>query len=337
MDYEFDKYAISIDNVGWQHIGDAIKDNIASYGVAVIPKILNEDECESMKSGMLDFFEKITSNWDIPINRNDSSTFKQIYNLFPKHSMLIQNFGVGHSQVAWDIRQNLKIVNVFSKFWNVKPTELLTSFDGFSYHFPPEIMKRGYYRGNTWFHTDKSFMRPEFECLQSWVTANDVEEGDATLAFYESSNVYHQEFADEFGGDDVKTTLGSGDWYKLSKEQEKFYTDKGCVQKCIKCPKGSLVCWDSRTIHCGVESKRNRENSKSRAVIYTCYTPRSLATQAAIRKKQKAFNELRTTSHWPHKPKLFPVKPRTYGKELVPVTPIQSPKVSKLGLKLAGF
>ena len=30
-----------------------------------------------------------------------------------------------------------------------------------------------------------------------------------------------------------------------------------------------------------------------------------------IKKKQKAFNELRMTTHWPHKPKLFPVHPRT--------------------------
>ena len=337
MEYELEKYAVSINDIGWDNIGDAVKNKVDQFGVAVIPSLLNEVECNNMKSGMLDFFEHITSDWDIPIDRNNSNTYTQIYNLFPKHSMLIQNFGVGHSQVAWDIRQNLKIINVFSKFWKVKPDELLTSFDGFSYHFPPEIMKRGYYRGNTWFHTDQSFMRPEFECLQSWVTANDVQDGDATLAFYEGSNVYHKEFGIKFGGDDIKSNLGSADWYKLNKEQEKFYSDKGCVPKCIKCPKGSLVCWDSRTIHCGVESKRNRENSKSRAVIYTCYTPRSLATQAAIKKKQKAFNELRTTNHWPHKPKLFPIKPRTYGKELIPVKPIIQPKVSKLGLKLAGF
>ena len=100
---------------------------------------------------------------------------------------------------------------------------------------------------------------------------------------------------------------------------------------------GDLFLWDSRTIHCGVESKRNRENSKDRAVIYTCYTPRSLATEAALKKNRKAFDEMRTTNHWPHKPKLFPLKPRTYGKELVPTTSIEPPKVNSLGLKLAGF
>ena len=66
-------------------------------------------------------------------------------------------------------------------------------------------------------------------------------------------------------------------------------------------------------------------------------TPRNLATDAFLRKKQKAFNELRMTSHWPHKPKLFAVNPRTYGGPLPCVTPINSPKLSELGLKVAGF
>ena len=45
--------------------------------------------------------------------------------------------------------------------------------------------------------------------------------------FYEGSNKYHAEFAAEFGGDDIKSTLGSGDWFKLNKEQEKFYVERG--------------------------------------------------------------------------------------------------------------
>ena len=49
-------------------------------------------------------------------------------------------------------------------------------------------------------------MRPDFECMQSWVTANDVEDGDATLHFMkEVINII--EFAAEFGGDDVKSVL----------------------------------------------------------------------------------------------------------------------------------
>jgi hypothetical protein len=93
------------------------------------------------------------------------------------------------------------------------------------------------------------------------------------------------------------------------------------------------------SIHCGTESVKKRDEHKIRNVVYVyvCMTPRNLATDAFLRKKQKAFNELRMTSHWPHKPKLFSVNPRTYGGPLPNVTPIKSPKLSELGLKVAGF
>ena len=82
---------------------------------------------------------------------------------------------------------------------------------------------------------------------------------------------------------------------------------------------------------------RNREDKKIRNVVYVCMTPRKLITAANLRKKQKALNELRMTSHWPHKPKLFPVNPRTYGGPLPNVTDIEKPILTELGRKIAGF
>ena len=65
--------------------------------------------------------------------------------------------------------------------------------------------------------------------------------------------------------------------------------------------------------------------------------PRKLATPASIKKKQKAFNELRMTTHWAHKPKLFPINPRTYGAPLPNITIVDKPILTELGMKLAGF
>ena len=98
-----------------------------------------------------------------------------------------------------------------------------------------------------------------------------------------------------------------------------------------------LVFWDSRTIYCGIQACKDRAQPNHRAVIYLCYMPRSLATNAAIKKKKKAFNELRTTSHWPCKPKLFPKNPRTYDKPIPELNPINPPVVTEFGKKLAGF
>ena len=321
MAYEYEKYVTT---------PEKLKETIDTYGVGIIPDVLNKEELLGMRNGMWDYLEHVTQKFMKPISRNDEKTWVEYVKMFPKHSMLLQQYGVGHSQFVWDVRQNPKVVDVFSKLWETPSEELLTSFDGASFHFPPEITKRGWYR-KTWYHTDQSYFRPDFECVQSWVTAYDVNEGDATLAFMECSNIYHKEFQDHFQIKD------KSDWYKHSEIEQKFYEDKGCEEKRIKCKAGSMVFWDSRTIHCGTEAQKNREKQNMRNVVYVCMIPRNLASEASIRKKQKAFNELRMTTHWPHKPKLFPVNPRTYGAPLPNVTQVEKPKLTQLGMKISGF
>ena len=310
---------------------ETLRDTINQFGVAIIPKLLNDEECNALVSGIWDFFEHITQLWEIPIKRDISETWKQFYKLYPMHSMLIQHWGVGHAQVSWDLRQNEKIVDLFSHFWKCSKNDLLVSFDGLSFNPPPEITKRGWNKNNTWYHTDQSYTVNDFKCIQSWVTGLDVNEGDATLSFMEGSNQFHKECAETFVITDKKN------WYKLTKEQELFYTAKGCSYKNIKCPKGSLVFWDSRTIHCGVEASNEREVSNFRAIIYLCYMPRALCSKANLKKKQKAFEDLRTTSHWPSNPTLFGKHPRTYGAELPEITACDKPVLTSLGKTLAGF
>jgi len=330
---------------------EGLKETLAKYGVAIIPSILDNDECNNMLNGIWDYIEHITKNMTVPILRNNKKTWNEIYKLYPLHSMLIQYWNVGHAQASWDVRMNPKIIEVFSHFWKTDASNLLVSFDGLSFNLPPEITKRGWNKNNTWestisknhgfgFHTDQSFTRNDFECVQSWVTALDVNEGDATLAFIEGSHSLHKDFATNFNIVDKK------DWYKLNTIEEKFYLDKTNVEvipsyKKIKCPKGSLVLWDSRTIHCGVEAMKGRTQMNLRAVIYLCYMPRDKISEKALEKalvkKRNAFNNLRTTNHNVSRMKLFPNFPRTYGGEIPNINIINTPVLNKIGMKLAGF
>lgn len=308
---------------------EKLRETIDKFGVAIIPNVFTVDECNSILSEMWGFFEHITKSWDAPISRNKKETWKSIYDLYPLHSMLVQYFGIGNAQFAWNARQNSKAIEIFSHLW--KTDDLLVSFDGSSLHLPPEVTGKGWYRDRTWYHTDQSYTRNSFECVQSFVTLLDINDGDASLAFMEKSNTYHRAFAKEFNID------SKDDWYQLDETEEEFYIERKCSYKKIKCPKGSMVFWDSRTIHCGVEPLKERKKENIRAVIYLCYMPKSLITKAKLEKKKDAFNNIRTTNHWASKPKLFGKNPRTYGKELKETTPIKPPVLTNVGKKLAGF
>ncbi len=319
--YEFNKYITTKDN---------LRKTIDTYGVAIIPNVLNDQECKDMYDGIWNFLEHITQAWPIPIKRTDNSSWREFYKLYPLHSMLIQHWNVGHSQVNWDLRQKDKIIDIFATIWNCKKDDLLVSFDGLSFNPPPEVTNKGWNRQLV-MHTDQSYTKNNFNCIQSWVTALDVNDGDATLAVLEGSNKYHQEFAANYKVTDTSN------WYQLSEEQRQFYIKKGCTLKKIMCPKGSMVFWDSRTIHCGVEPVMSRAKENIRAISYLCYMPRSLCSAANLKKKQTAFHQLRTTSHYPCSPKLIAKDPRTYGGQLPTITPISSPVLTPVGLRLAGF
>ncbi len=185
-DYEFEKYLSDIDN---------LKYTLEKYGVAIIPSILNEQECNNIVSGIWDFLEYISKTWDTPLDRNNQKSWTSFYELYPLHSMLLKNWNIGHAQVSWDVRQNPNILKVFSHLYNTTPENLLTSFDGFSFHIPPEITNKGWFRNKLWLHCDQSFTDNEFKCVQAWVTGLDINENDGTLAFLEKSHHYHKEFA----------------------------------------------------------------------------------------------------------------------------------------------
>lgn len=335
---------------------DTARDVLGRYGVAVIPGVLNEVECEQLEGEMWSYFGSLTREWSTPVSREVPESWCEVYKLLPMHSMLFQHFGIGHAQFAWNVRQNPKVAAPFAAIWNVKPEELLVSFDGASFHVPHETTKRGYFRGNTWYHTDQRFCgtakgvsqetKANLKCVQGWVTARDVNEGDATLTVLKGSHLYHEEFASRFLGT-ASTAKGRAqgtpfktDWYKLGSQEELdfFVKEKQCEPVRICCPRGSLVLWDSRTMHAGYESSKNRETPNFRMVVYVCYVPRSQATPKQLQKKLSALKELRTTSHWPQYSKLFGKTPRTYGTAEVPrVTPIEPPVLTEFGKKLAGF
>jgi hypothetical protein len=78
-EYEFTKYSTNLEN---------LKETLQKYGVAIIPSVLNPEECSNISSGIWDFLEYISQNWSIPINRNNQDSWKGFYDLYPLHSIL---------------------------------------------------------------------------------------------------------------------------------------------------------------------------------------------------------------------------------------------------------
>lgn len=310
---------------------DDVKRQLDIYGVAVIPNIIDGQNLLNMQTGVWDTVEELTSYMDIPVDRNDPDTWESWYSLLPGHDMLLQTFSVGHSQFIWDIRQNPKVSDVFAKIWSCEPSELISSFDAMSFHVPPEITGHGWYDDDDWYHVDAAYTIPEFECVQGFVTGFNINEGDATLTVLEGSHKYHQYIKTEF---DITS---DNDWFRLNEEQLEFYKEKGCNRVNIKASAGSLVLWDSRTVHCGMKPLKTRKEPNFRLVTYMCMTPREWCSDEVLQIRRDALTNLYMTSHCPHRPKIFPKIPNVHEDYIPDVPEMSRPKLTKLGKKLSGF
>jgi ectoine hydroxylase-related dioxygenase (phytanoyl-CoA dioxygenase family) len=300
----------------------------AKYGVAVIPNILDESESDMIVSQLWGYFEHVSANWETPINRNDSTSWQHMRKLVPFKHMLYKYAEAGHTQASWNVRQNKKVAEVFAKIYDVNVNELICSFDGFSFLPPPEETHTKK-KVDEWFHVDHSYTRPEFECIQGWVTGTDVAKGDATLVVLAKSHKLHSHFQDAFNITDTKNQ------YNLSDKELNFYLENSCKMKKIRCSKGSLVIWDSRVVHCGMPPDIDRTTTNTRAIVYVSYEPRSRLTKKMQEKRIKAFENLKTTTHWAAKPILISRFYR-YSKPL-DINIIPRPIVTEFGRKLVGY
>lgn len=311
--YVYDKYISTLDTV---------KDMLDKYGIAILPSLLNDIEIKAMNDGIWNYLEYASSNLNMPIDRTKPKTWKTYEEYFTEKSMLLQKYGIGQAQHLWNLRQNPKVINVFAKIYDTN--ELSVSFDGTSFGLPPEKTKLKPLKSK-WFHTDQSYYRNDFEAIQSWITGYEVCEGDATLGFLESSHKFHLAVKNKFKIDEDDRYYE--DFFELSKPQINYYKNVlGCCEYYVKCPVGSMVLWDSRTIHYGASPHEHRTNPNFRNVAYICMQPKKYITLDVKRQRKKAFDDIKTTSHWVTKCSIFRDCPREMinikEKILKPKTPV---------------
>lgn len=305
-------------------------------GYAVIPNILTNEECDSAIDGIWDWLALLSNG---EIDRQDSDTWLTNWPYTFGKKGIIQWYGVGQSQFVWDVRQNPKVIDIFKKIW--KTDDLLVSFDGINIQIPPEMLRSGFSPpfSEGWHHMDQGKKKIGRFCIQGFVNLEETDEDDGCLVVRPGTHLLHQSFISEFGEE-----FAGGDWLKLEEHHRQWYDEGSYHPIRVQAPKGSVVLWDSRTVHANSTAQKGRADpERFRYVIYTCYLPRKDATEAQLKKKRKYFEEGRMTNHWPYGFKVFPMVPRLFGEKrydegfALTKGEFMLPNLSEVGRRLAGF
>mgnify|MGYP003984477207 FL=1 len=310
---------------------EEIRNKIKEFGICYVPDVLTDEERLEMISGTWDFFEHLTQNDEENIRRERPDTWSNLASLCPGNDMLYHHWNAGHSQHSWTVRQNPKICQIFADLFLCDVTNLLTSFDGFAFLLPPEITGEGWYTpGSEWYHLDQSLTRSYFDGVQGFVTAYDINKGDATLSFYEKSHKFIGDFIEKFG---IRVT---SDWCKFTTEEVNFFDDN-CTEEQMICPAKSLVLWDSRLVHCGLKPKRSRTIENTRCITYISYSPKQRIDEEKLKEKIYGYEHMLTSNHYAHNPSFFSTLPTNHNIITDYVVPIDPPILSQLGKSLVGY
>jgi len=174
-------------------------------------------------------------------------------------------------------------------------------------------------------------MKNGLQCVQGLVNMFDTREEDATLCVYLKSHLYFEKYAnaqmENFTNRTNKTSKTDiekefkSDFVRLDDLQ--FFKDRGCVELRIQCPAGSLVLWDSRTLHQGSQPLKTRQTPNIRSAIYICMVPTHRISEYAYSKKVfikrslEAVENMRTTNHYPQYRNLDPKIPTSRFRKIV--------------------
>lgn len=297
--------------------------DLEELGYCIIPEVLSASEAQLLSQRVWhEFIEKAWPN----CRMEDRSNWKEA---FPAHNKVGIFAGpAGQTQVMWDLRQDPRIVEVFARVWNTH--DLIVSMDGLSFMCPPEIRK-----GNCepWPHVDQAIMRRQDHVahsnnppsgfisesllktqpftVQGQFLFEDSFDGDGGFYCIPRSHLRFSEFAPDLEALNAREIPKDEKRKARLKFLDNFFESRldesgnPYCKKPITAPKGSLILWDSRTIHWNQHANRPfSDNPRVRMVGYLCYVPKARLTEEGRVSRKKAFEDGVSTGHNPATPEL---------------------------------
>lgn len=290
-------------------------DELKARGFTVVEGIVGNKFCEETKRQWLACMQSYESGF----KADDPSTWNT--DTLPINTRGMQDWPpVAQESYVWNTR--LKAAPVFSELWGCKEEDLISSMDRVCF-VPSNRLKITKRTEKGWLHLDQSSQnrRGPLHCVQGFITLNNIGAGEVSLEVLAGAHRHHKAFFEHLAATDKTRDEGSekADWLKFSDDDLVWYEKQDGVERVrVHAPAGSIVLWDSRLPHHAVPPRDSAQRSSvDRYVIYVCMVPRAWASPATLLKRICAFEKGRATPHWPHDSRMFPLKPRTYGKELI--------------------
>ena len=259
---------------------------LKNNGFVVLKNIVDNEICDKYKDELWKVI-KLFSKVDLEDKNNKKYAKNYPYAL---HGGM---YNFGHLKTQWNARYKCK--KIFEKIWD--DNNLVTSFDKFVY-----CPKERTYRNTdilSWIHSDQSYLNNIISYQGTLCLTDNLKYNSGGFVCIPKSHINHKDVCIKNGNENDKR-----DWVKLTDDFKKKYLKNENVLK-VKNKKGDFILWDSKTLHSGMVPINKNNLRYDRVGIYICMRKRDELNNRNIKRRIKAFNEKRSTTHNPCKFKLF--------------------------------
>lgn len=271
--YQCNRIKMNLDKIKTTDIGEADQ-ILKKYGVAILEDYFDDEYADK-------FFESV-KQWLIGLNiglTNDISTWRNAnMPLGPRYGMF-QSI-ISNAPQFWKLREEFHAL--YKSL--LGEAELITSIDGASI-FPTKFSPK---KQEDWAHIDQT-ESSDFRTYQSQFVASDT---TASFVCTPKSHLAHATILKKFA-----IPASDTNWHKFTNNEvtklTKMFGDT--YQIPIYAKKGSVIFWDSRTIH-SAKYPDSTEN-KWRAVFYISMQPIKTLTAKNIETIKTAIIKGKTTNH----------------------------------------
>jgi len=301
------------------------RDDLAHDGYAVVKGAVPSENALKYANSFYSYLEGFNLGYD----RNDPSTIKRSKLPVVNEKGMIMHYGVSHEKWVWDIRSEPGVIGAFETVFNDK--DLIVSFDAVNIGFHN---REDFAENKPWPHQDQDPEKPGFRCLQGLVNLQSCGKDDGGLIVCKGAHLLSEEYHDVFRGEE-RIHQWTNEWYGFKETGLKWLEEKGCEWVKVCAEPGDLILWDSRAPHYNVPTRSKQD----RMAVYTCYMPVSQATQEDLLRKKAAWDERRSTTHWPNARHSAPNAATRDGKPCQSnrAGPIEEPQLSERAFKLTGL
>ena len=310
-------------------------------GYCVVPNVLSHSQCEEYIKDIWTWMADLGTG----LQQDDPKTWGKDRWPFADRG-IVSYPDPSQAPFVWKARAESRVLQVFETAWGTR--ELVTSLDRFNISKPATVAaarKNVNPNAALWLHLDQplsadhQFADSEYErswqaksCIQGFLNLEDTDSTDAGLIVIPKSHRSHSDIMNHifYPHEDHSKPLTGQERIELeqkradfcAKNKAPFFKDKqkGALLKYysihhVVAPKGSLILWDSRTIHCNRQASSTQLHpGRFRYGVYVCVVPVPPGgMDPKLAKKRKAcFETGRGANHDPLVSNPFPLSPHLW-------------------------